>query len=250
MDELLDLTGELAFLGGELLDPACDGLEREQGAAELGVVPAIGPSGGQAREQTSGAERAQFAADRLGGRDQQVAQLAVSGRSGGDGAFASREQRPHCFACAARTRDRGTVVAEYVASGTDRVELVSLAARATLTPQPGDLEHLLAAAGQKACQSCSVRAGTFDREGAAAARMPLGKLKRLGVAARVGGHHRLEHHHAGANLDDRERVRVSMRVDANHVVQLICEHPKRPPAQVGGHVPVPAWGVEPRAAEL
>ena len=54
--------------------------------------------------------------------------------------------------------------------------------------------------------------------------MPGGKLKRLHVAARVGGHYRLEHHHAGPNLDDRKRVRVSMRVDANHVVQLICEH--------------------------
>ena len=151
MDELLELMGELAFLGGQLLDPACDGLEREQGTAELGVVPAIGPSGGQAREQTGRAELAQFAADRLGRRDQQVAQLAVSGRSRGDRTFASREQRPHCFACAARTRDRGTLCGEHVASGTDRVELVGLAARATLTPQPADLEHLLAAAGEEAC---------------------------------------------------------------------------------------------------
>jgi hypothetical protein len=45
-------------------------------------------------------------------------------------------------------------------------------------------------------------------------------------------------------------MRVAVRVDADDVVQLICEHPNRPPAQVGGHEPVPVWGVEPRAAEL
>jgi len=41
-----------------------------------------------------------------------------------------------------------------------------------------------------------------------------------------------------------------VRIDADDVVQLICEHPDRPPAQLGGQVPVPVWGVEPRAAEL
>ena len=49
---------------------------------------------------------------------------------------------------------------------------------------------------------------------------------------------------------DTDPTAVASRVDANDVVQLICEHPNRPPAQVGGHEPVPVWGVEPRAAEL
>src|SRR5262245_53716378 len=70
LDELLDLTGELALLGCELLDAARDRLEREQRTAELGVRPAIGPSGGQAREQTSRTERSQFAAERLRGGDE------------------------------------------------------------------------------------------------------------------------------------------------------------------------------------
>jgi hypothetical protein len=30
---------------------------------------------------------------------------------------------------------------------------------------------------------------------------------------------------AGADVDDRERVCVAVRVDADHVVQLICKHP-------------------------
>lgn len=213
-------------------------------------MPAIGARGGQTREQTSRTERAQFATERLGRRDQQVAQLAIGGRSRADRPFASREQRPHRFACAACTRDRGTLLAEQPASGTDRIKLVGLAARPTLTPQPADLEHPLAAAGQETSQSRPVRAGAFDCEGATARRMLLGNPTCLRVAGGIGGHHRFEHHHAGPNLDDRDRVRVSMRVDADHVVQLICEHPKRPPAQVGGHVPVPVWGVEPRAAEL
>ena len=33
-------------------------------------------------------------------------------------------------------------------------------------------------------------------------------------------------HHAASYLDDRDRVRVAMRVDANNEVQLICKHPK------------------------
>jgi hypothetical protein len=36
---------------------------------------------------------------------------------------------------------------------------------------------------------------------------------------------RLEHDSAVANVDDRECMRVAMRVDTNDVVQLICEHP-------------------------
>jgi hypothetical protein len=32
-------------------------------------------------------------------------------------------------------------------------------------------------------------------------------------------------------MHDRERVQISVRVDTDDVVQLICEHPYRPPAQ-------------------
>jgi hypothetical protein len=76
------------------------------------------------------------------------------------------------------------------------------------------------------------------------------ELERLPVAIAVRRQVRLEHDRAGSNVDDRERVRVPVRVDADDVVQLICKHPDRPPAQVGGQTPVPVWGVEPRAAEL
>jgi hypothetical protein len=39
------------------------------------------------------------------------------------------------------------------------------------------------------------------------------------------GDARLEDHSSRTHLDDRERVHVAVRVDANHVVELICEHP-------------------------
>jgi hypothetical protein len=32
-------------------------------------------------------------------------------------------------------------------------------------------------------------------------------------------------------VDDRDRVLVAMGVDADHVVQLVCEHPTDPPTR-------------------
>jgi hypothetical protein len=40
--ELFDLVGEVALLGGELLDPSREGFQGELGAAELGVVATVG----------------------------------------------------------------------------------------------------------------------------------------------------------------------------------------------------------------
>ena len=45
--ELFDLAGEFAFLGGQLLDAPRDGFEGELGAAELGVVSAVGTGCGR-----------------------------------------------------------------------------------------------------------------------------------------------------------------------------------------------------------
>jgi hypothetical protein len=80
--------------------------------------------------------------------------------------------------------------------------------------------------------------------------MLLGEPQRLLVAGAVCSDGGFEHDHTRPHLDDPDCMRVSVRVNADDVVQLICEHPDRPPAQVGGQVPVPVWGVEPHAAEL
>jgi hypothetical protein len=47
----------------------------------------------------------------------------------------------------------------------------------------------------------------------------------LPVAVAVCRNVRLEHDRAVQNVDDRERMRVAVRVDTNDVIQLICEHP-------------------------
>ena len=79
--------------------------------------------------------------------------------------------------------------------------------------------------------------------------MPLGELQGLCVAVAVRLDGRLEHNDATDDLDDRERVRVAMRVDTDDVVQLICKHPSTDlQPSVGGHEPVPVWGWKPRAA--
>ena len=36
---------------------------------------------------------------------------------------------------------------------------------------------------------------------------------------------RLEHHDAASHIDDRERVRIPVWIDTDHIVQLICKHP-------------------------
>ncbi len=53
-----------------------------------------------------------------------------------------------------------------------------------------------------------------------------------------------------AYADDRERVCITVRVDANDVVQLICEHPYLTSSQELGDTTVSVWGWKPRAAEL
>jgi len=58
---------------------------------------------------------------------------------------------------------------------------------------------------------------------------------RFGVSAAVSRHRCLEHDHTAAHIDDGDRMLIAMRVDTDHVVQLICNHPDRPPALVGGH---------------
>ena len=161
---VFDLACELALLGGQLQDASSDRAQREQAAAQLGVASAVGSGRCEALQQPGAGQRPQLAAQRLGRRDQQVAQLAEPGAFGVDRAFACGHQRLQRLAFAACPRRRGPLLAEHAAGGTDRVERVGLAARAALPPQPADLEHPLAAAGQEAGQAGTEGAGAFDRE--------------------------------------------------------------------------------------
>src|SRR6266516_1743045 len=85
--------GQLAFFFGEPLNAPRDGFECKVGAAQLGVLPAIGSCFGEAAEEPSAGERAKLAAQRFGGGDEKVAQLAERRRSRGHGSFAGCHKR-------------------------------------------------------------------------------------------------------------------------------------------------------------
>ena len=81
--------------------------------------------------------------------------------------------------------------------------------------------------------------------------MLLDECERLRVAVAARRDIRFKNDCACNDLDDRERVRVAVRADADHLVQLICKHPL-PDLQPERWrtQPVSVWGREPRAAEL
>jgi hypothetical protein len=64
--ELFDLAeGQVALLGGELLDPSREGFQGELGAAELGVMATVGTGCAETSEQSSAGDRPQLAAQGL-----------------------------------------------------------------------------------------------------------------------------------------------------------------------------------------
>jgi hypothetical protein len=68
-----------------------------------------------------------------------------------------------------------------------------------------------------------------------------GKTKHTRVALTICDRCRLEHHTASAHVEDRERVRVAVRINTDHVVQLICKHPTHLQPRLGDTTPVPVW---------
>ena len=97
--------------------------------------------------------------------------------------------------------------------------------RAPLPPRAPDLEHPLAAPRQETSEPGTVRARALDRPGAPTGRLTLGQAQRLRVPALARCDLHLEQRGTRRRLHDRERVRVAVRVDADHVVQLVCKHP-------------------------
>jgi len=80
--------------------------------------------------------------------------------------------------------------------------------------------------------------------------MLLGEPKRFLIAVSVCAHDGFEHDHTGSYLDDSDRVRVAVRIDADHVVQLICEHPESTSSPGWGTRTGAGLGMEPLAARL
>src|SRR5437763_12929257 len=93
-----------------------------------------------------------------------------------------------------------------------------------LPPDSSDVVHPLAVFDEKATQPGAERPDTLDRERAPPRCMLHGRPKRLDVARRIGIHARLERDRTTPHLNDRERVRITVRINTNHKVQLICKH--------------------------
>ena len=241
----LDLACELAFLGGQLQHASGDRAQREQAAAQLGVPSAVGSGCCEALQQPCACERPQLAAQRLRCRDQQVAQLAEPGAFGVDRSLASGHQRLQRLPFTAGSRCRGPLAGEHAAGGADRVERVGLAARAALPPQPADLEHPLAAAGQEARQTGTERAGAFDRERASTRRVLLDELQRLRVAVAVRDHRRLEDDRAALRRA-RPRARASRGAGRHRRCSPadLRASENRPPAQALGDTTGAGLGME------
>jgi hypothetical protein len=87
--------------------------------------------------------------------------------------------------------------------------------------------------GEEAREAGAERTGAFNRERPSSRRVQLGELQRTRVATAACGDARFSDDGAGTDVDDRERVRVAVRVDADHVVQPICSIQ---------HTSSPGWG--------
>src|ERR687897_3959667 len=90
----------------------------------------------------------------------------------------------------------------------------------------------------------------FDRPNAAAVAVPLDKPQRLHITARACTHRPLRHNSTARRDNDRDHMLVSVRVDANDMIHLICKHPVRS----SGFTPrvrcTPVWVQGNRAARL
>ena len=80
-------------------------------------------------------------------------------------------------------------------------------------------------ADEESSETGAERTSALDREGTPSRSVLIGKTKHAFVTLAICDRGRLEHHTAAHDVHDRERVRVAVRVNADHVVQLICKHP-------------------------
>ena len=214
-----------------------------------GLRNVTGSGGGEALQQPGRGQRPQLAPQRLRRGDQQVSQLAEPGALGIDGALASSNQCLQRRALAARAGRRGRSLAKHAARRADRVERVGLAARAALPPQLADLEHPLTADVEEARQAATEGAGSFDRERAPTGRVRLDKTERglVAIASRRPSP-RIRPRPSRAN--NREQVRVAVRVDTDDVIQLICKHRTSDVQPRVGDTTGVGLGWKPPAAEL
>ena len=241
--ERLDLACELAFLGGQLQDAAGDRAEREQAAAQLRVAAACGPRRCEAcssRARVSGRSSLRSGSGVVISRSrswQSPARLALTAPSRAATSACSAWRSPPARGVAGRSLASTLRAARTASSASvlppERRSRRSRPTSSTRSPRP--VRKRVRPAPNEPVPST---ANAADR---ARARR---RAQRLRVAVAVCDDRRLEHDRAADDLHDRERVRVAVRVDTNDVVQLICKHPYRPPAQALGDTTGVGLGME------
>ena len=93
--------------------------------------------------------------------------------------------------------------------------------------RPARLKHRLAASDQHPRQAGAVAVGALDRPDTAASSEAVRELERQAVADSVGTHRPLSEKRPRPGRNDHQRVLVAVRIDTDHVVQLVCKHPTR-----------------------
>jgi len=123
---------------------------------------------------------------------------------------------------------------ERFASCTDRVELIRLRAVAARgSARTIDLEHQLVFSLKKDGQSGAVAARSLDCPRTAPGCVLEREAQQPPVATLVRGDGGLSLHDRRVCGEDRRAMRVAVRVDAEHVIGLVCQHEIRPPV-LGG----------------
>src|SRR3989442_297155 len=147
------------------------------------------------------------------------------GGAGVDGARARADQPAQGLAGTGLARACESLPAEERAGCPERVERIVFATlRSPLASGPIDLEHPLTPREQEACQPGPVATGALDRPGASARRMRPGELERVAVALPARLDDRFQQKRAARGGDQGERVRITVRVDADDDVERICNH--------------------------
>jgi hypothetical protein len=152
-----------------------------------------------------------------------------------DRAPARDQQQPQGLASLPASRQGELLARARRACGTNRVERVVFAAQPPLVARTATaLEHQLTAVAQVASKAGTVVTSTFNCPDTRARRVLVGEANRLRVAAGARPHRPLRDQPAARRANDRDRVPIAMRVDSDHVVQLVCKHHADPPTRLVG----------------
>jgi hypothetical protein len=129
----------------------------------------------------------------------------------------------------------------------DRVQRVTLgAARSAAADAPADLDDALPVLIEEDDKTGAIRARPLDRPHPPPCRVPLRPSEQSPVTGPVGACAPLVDDTA-ARGEDRSAVPVAMRIDADDVVRLLCQHPS---TSTSWGPSVPVWGSETAAAGL